>query len=29
MLLNNGVIQINGLDYTNAPARFYRAVELP
>jgi hypothetical protein len=29
MFLNNGVIQINGLDYTNAPARFYRAVELP
>jgi uncharacterized repeat protein (TIGR01451 family) len=29
MLLNNGVIQINGLDYTNAPARYYRAVELP
>jgi uncharacterized repeat protein (TIGR01451 family) len=29
MLLNNGLIQINGLAYTNAPARFYRAVELP
>jgi hypothetical protein len=29
MLLNNGIIQINGLSYTNAPARFYRAVELP
>ena len=29
MLLNNGIIQVSGLDYTNAPGRFYRAVELP
>lgn len=27
--LTNGMLQFNGLDYTNAPARFYRAVELP
>ena len=28
-LLNNGVLQINGLNSSNAPAGFYRAVELP
>jgi hypothetical protein len=28
-ILNNGVLQINGLTVTNAPARFFRAVELP
>jgi uncharacterized repeat protein (TIGR01451 family) len=29
LLLSNGVVQINGLNYSNAPVRFYRAVELP
>jgi hypothetical protein len=29
MILNNGIIQINGQSYTNGPARFYRAVESP
>jgi uncharacterized repeat protein (TIGR01451 family) len=29
ILLNNGILQFSGLDSTNAPSRFYRAVELP
>jgi hypothetical protein len=29
MFLNNGVVQVNGLDYTNGPMRYYRAVETP
>jgi hypothetical protein len=28
-LLNGGVLEVGGLNYTNAPARFFRALETP